>query len=130
MQPPPPLIRHVNQQQAALRPAGFGQHESVRRRLFRYLSDCFRRPHADGAVELGAGGAVQMLSGVDTKLFADTPHGVRRERRTMRGTLSALTHFCVILLVRADQWRLKDSHNCELHRKVSDSTALLLYTNA
>lgn len=37
----------------------------------------------------------------------------------MRGTLGAFIQSCVILLVRADQWRLKDSANCELNKKVS-----------
>lgn len=45
------------------------------------------------------------------------------ERATMRGTLGAFIQSCVILLVRADQWRLKDSANCELNRKVSHSEA-------
>ena len=44
---------------------------------------------------------------------------VWREGATMRGTLGAFIQSCVILLVRADQWRLKDSANCELNKKVS-----------
>lgn len=40
------------------------------------------------------------------------------DRGTMRGTLTAFLQSCVILLVRADLWRLKES--CELNRKVSD----------
>lgn len=36
----------------------------------------------------------------------------------MRGTLAAFLQSCLILLVRADQWRLKDSAACELNRKV------------
>lgn len=47
-------------------------------------------------------------------------HFGERARATMRGTLGAFIQSCLILLVRADQWRLKDSANCELHRKVSD----------
>lgn len=44
-------------------------------------------------------------------------HGL--ETATMRGTLGAFIQSCLILLVRADQWRLKDSASCELNRKVS-----------
>ncbi|XP_017265986.1 metalloprotease TIKI1 [Kryptolebias marmoratus] len=65
-----------------------------------------------------------MLSGRQNAV-ANTPRGVRTEPGTMRGTLSAFTHFCVILLVRADQWRLKDSHSCELNKKQSDLNSFL-----
>lgn len=44
----------------------------------------------------------------------------------MRGTAGAFLQSCLILLVRADQWRLKDSADCELNRKVSDCGANLL----
>ncbi|XP_072228181.1 metalloprotease TIKI1 [Leuresthes tenuis] len=43
----------------------------------------------------------------------------------MRGTLSAFMQSCLILLVRADQWRLKDSANCELNRKQTDLNSFL-----
>lgn len=40
----------------------------------------------------------------------------------MRCTLAAFLQSCALLLVRADQWRLKES--CELNRKVSPSSPL------
>ncbi|KAF7216918.1 metalloprotease TIKI1 [Nothobranchius furzeri] len=43
----------------------------------------------------------------------------------MRDTLSAVIQLCVILLVRAEQWRLKDSHSCELNRKQTDLNSFL-----
>ncbi|XP_029920503.1 metalloprotease TIKI1 [Myripristis murdjan] len=43
----------------------------------------------------------------------------------MRGTLGAFIQSCLILLVRADQWRLKDSTNCELNRKQTDLNSFL-----
>ncbi|XP_041816723.1 metalloprotease TIKI1 isoform X1 [Chelmon rostratus] len=43
----------------------------------------------------------------------------------MRGTLGAFIQSCLILLVRADQWRLKDSSNCELHKKQTDLNSFL-----
>lgn len=43
----------------------------------------------------------------------------------MRGTLGAFIQSCVILLVRADQWRLKDSANCELNKKQTDLNSFL-----
>lgn len=55
-----------------------------------------------------------------TRCEANTGYTLERESATMRGTLGAFIQSCLILLVRADQWRLKDSANCELHRKVSD----------
>ncbi|KAM9735129.1 metalloprotease TIKI1 [Menidia menidia] len=46
-------------------------------------------------------------------------------RATMRGTLGAFVQSCLILLVRADQWRLKESANCELNRKQADLNSFL-----
>ncbi|XP_063336772.1 metalloprotease TIKI1 [Pelmatolapia mariae] len=43
----------------------------------------------------------------------------------MRGTLGAFIQSCLILLVRADQWRLKDSASCELNRKQTDLNSFL-----
>ncbi|XP_034564951.1 metalloprotease TIKI1 [Notolabrus celidotus] len=43
----------------------------------------------------------------------------------MRGTLGAFIQSCVILLVRADHWRLKDSTNCELNKKQTDLNSFL-----
>ncbi|XP_068609195.1 metalloprotease TIKI1 [Brachionichthys hirsutus] len=46
----------------------------------------------------------------------------------MRGTLGAFIQSCLILtltLVRADQWRLKDSAVCELNRKQTDLNSFL-----
>ncbi|XP_028318724.1 metalloprotease TIKI1 isoform X1 [Gouania willdenowi] len=44
----------------------------------------------------------------------------------MYGTVAAFIHCCcVLLLARADQWRLKDSANCELHRKQTDLNSFL-----
>lgn len=43
----------------------------------------------------------------------------------MRGTAGAFLQSCLILLVRADQWRLKDSAGCDLNRKVSSFCFLL-----
>ncbi|XP_068191175.1 metalloprotease TIKI1 isoform X2 [Antennarius striatus] len=43
----------------------------------------------------------------------------------MRGTLGAFIQSCLILLVRADQWRLKDAADCELHRKQTDLNSFL-----
>ncbi|KAM7369158.1 hypothetical protein PAMP_013451 [Pampus punctatissimus] len=43
----------------------------------------------------------------------------------MRGTLSAFIQSCLILLVRADQWRMRDSGNCELHKKQTDLNSFL-----
>ncbi|XP_010791540.1 metalloprotease TIKI1 [Notothenia coriiceps] len=43
----------------------------------------------------------------------------------MRGTLGAFIQSCLILLVRADQWRLKDSANCELNKKQTDLNSFL-----
>ncbi|MED6277606.1 Metalloprotease TIKI1 [Characodon lateralis] len=47
------------------------------------------------------------------------------ESCTMRGTLGAFMRCCLILLVRADQWRLKDSSSCELNRKQTDLNSFL-----
>ncbi|XP_037341510.2 metalloprotease TIKI1 isoform X2 [Pungitius pungitius] len=47
----------------------------------------------------------------------------------MRGTLCAFIQSCVILLVRADQWRLKDSDNCELNKKQTDLNSFLWTIN-
>ncbi|TNN71451.1 Metalloprotease TIKI1 [Liparis tanakae] len=43
----------------------------------------------------------------------------------MRGSLGAFIQSCVILLVRADQWRLKDSDDCELNKKQTDLNSFL-----
>ncbi|XP_043951748.1 metalloprotease TIKI1 [Gambusia affinis] len=43
----------------------------------------------------------------------------------MQGTLGAFIQSCLILLVRADQWRLKDSSSCELNRKQADLNSFL-----
>ncbi|TKS84693.1 Metalloprotease TIKI1 [Collichthys lucidus] len=45
----------------------------------------------------------------------------------MRGTLGAFIQSCVILLVRADQWRLKDSANCELNRKAFQESNIVYF---
>ncbi|KAJ3605456.1 hypothetical protein NHX12_027502 [Muraenolepis orangiensis] len=39
--------------------------------------------------------------------------------------LGAFIQSCLVLLVRADQWRLKDSANCELNRKQTDLNSFL-----
>ncbi|CAL8276487.1 unnamed protein product [Merluccius merluccius] len=39
--------------------------------------------------------------------------------------LGAFIQSCLVLLVRADQWRLKDSSNCELNRKQTDLNSFL-----
>ncbi|CAL8322288.1 unnamed protein product [Lota lota] len=39
--------------------------------------------------------------------------------------LGAFIQSCLVLLVRADQWRLKDSTNCELNRKQTDLNSFL-----
>uniref|UniRef100_A0AAV2IZ53 Metalloprotease TIKI n=1 Tax=Knipowitschia caucasica TaxID=637954 RepID=A0AAV2IZ53_KNICA len=43
---------------------------------------------------------------------------------TMRGSVAALLHSCLMLLVRAEQW-LKDSGNCELNKKQSELNSFL-----
>ncbi|KAK2818996.1 hypothetical protein Q5P01_024557 [Channa striata] len=43
----------------------------------------------------------------------------------MRGTLCAFIQSCLLLLVRGDPWRLKESANCELHRKQTDLNSFL-----
>ncbi|KAM3873902.1 metalloprotease TIKI1 [Diretmus argenteus] len=43
----------------------------------------------------------------------------------MRGTLGAFIQSCVVLLVRADPWRLEDSTSCELNRKQTDLNSFL-----
>ncbi|KAI3362425.1 hypothetical protein L3Q82_012727 [Scortum barcoo] len=43
----------------------------------------------------------------------------------MRGSVGALIQSCLLLLVRADQWRLKDSTSCELNRKQTDLNSFL-----
>ncbi|XP_015253617.1 PREDICTED: metalloprotease TIKI1 [Cyprinodon variegatus] len=43
----------------------------------------------------------------------------------MQGTLSAFIQCCLILLVGADQWRLKDTSSCELNKKQSDLNSFL-----
>lgn len=43
----------------------------------------------------------------------------------MRGTLGAFIQSCVILLVRADQWRLTESSSCELNKKQTDLNSFL-----
>ncbi|XP_019937102.1 metalloprotease TIKI1 [Paralichthys olivaceus] len=44
----------------------------------------------------------------------------------MRATLGAFIQSCLLLLlVRADQWRLKDSANCELNKKQTDLNSFL-----
>lgn len=43
----------------------------------------------------------------------------------MRGSVCALIQSCLLLLVRADQWRLKDSTSCELNRKQTDLNSFL-----
>lgn len=37
----------------------------------------------------------------------------------MRGAAGALLQSCLVLLVRADQWRLQEAGTCDLNRKVS-----------
>ncbi|KAF3702182.1 Metalloprotease TIKI1 [Channa argus] len=43
----------------------------------------------------------------------------------MRGTLCAFIQSCLLLLVRGDQWRLKESSNCELNKKQTDLNSFL-----
>ncbi|KAM4532608.1 metalloprotease TIKI1 [Fundulus diaphanus] len=43
----------------------------------------------------------------------------------MRGTWGAFIQCCLILLVGADQWRLKDMSSCELNRKQTDLNSFL-----
>lgn len=50
---------------------------------------------------------------------------LERERAKMRGTLGAFIQSCLVLLVRSDPWRMKDSTNCELHRKQTDLNSFL-----
>ncbi|KAM8829158.1 metalloprotease TIKI1 isoform 2-T2 [Spinachia spinachia] len=47
----------------------------------------------------------------------------------MRGTLCAFIQSCVMLLVRADQWRLKGSDDCELNKKQTDLNSFLWTIN-
>ncbi|XP_061590320.1 metalloprotease TIKI1 [Cololabis saira] len=43
----------------------------------------------------------------------------------MRGTAGAFIQSCLLMLVRADQWRLKDPGNCELNRKQAELNSFL-----
>lgn len=49
----------------------------------------------------------------------DPKHVIKRCGDTMRGAAGAFLQSCLIQLVWADQWRLKESENCDLNRKVS-----------
>uniref|UniRef100_A0A3P9KN26 Metalloprotease TIKI n=1 Tax=Oryzias latipes TaxID=8090 RepID=A0A3P9KN26_ORYLA len=43
----------------------------------------------------------------------------------MRGTLGAFIQSCLVLLVRTDQWRLKEPTSCELNTKQTDLNSFL-----